>query len=360
MAQRLLAIALLGLAGCAIAAQAVDAKGLEGPRMHGASGGVTVGGSDSRYITVSPGFSGDPKSFASPDFLGKLTVVAQVDRDGGRLGRWWYLRGRGYYVPEVAYDGTPGGLSANGGVLVLENQFSPRYPPKRTKFAILDTRLFLRHPLRPDQDRPHHAITHVNLRGSFGFDAISPGGSTVYLIHYLSPRHPAAYEVRALDTPSGRLLPEPIVDPDEPEEQMEGLPITRATSLDGRWAYTLYDGNGKQPFIHALDTVGQRAVCIDLPQLAGRDHLFMLRLHWQRGGRGLAVLSRPAGLGGSRQLLSVDTRTFEVKSPNPTAIASSGISPWPPIGLAVGALLLVLCWKLWRQRDVDNPPPVEP
>ena len=45
---------------------------------------------------------------------------------------------------------------------------------------------------------------------------------------------------------------------------MRGQPLTRATSPDGRWAYTLYDGAGKEPFIHALDTSTRSARCIDL------------------------------------------------------------------------------------------------
>src|SRR5207248_3337256 len=46
---------------------------------------------------------------------------------------------------------------------------------------------------------------------------------------------------------------------------MSGAPITRATTRDGRWAYTLYlRGNGRA-FIHALDTTRRAAVCVDLP-----------------------------------------------------------------------------------------------
>ena len=54
-------------------------------------------------------------------------------------------------------------------------------------------------------------------------------------------------------------LPTPIVDKSEPDERMAGLPITRQTTADGRWAYTLYDGAGKEPFVHALDTVNGEA-----------------------------------------------------------------------------------------------------
>ena len=59
---------------------------------------------------------------------------------------------------------------------------------------------------------------------------------------------------------------------------MRGSPITRATSSDGRWAYTLYDGAGGTPFLHALDTSKRQARCIDLPMLAGGQDLGQLRI----------------------------------------------------------------------------------
>ena len=58
-----------------------------------------------------------------------------------------------------------------------------------------------------------------------------------------------------------------------PDEQMGGLPMTRAFSRDGRWAYTLY-GGGAETFIHALDTVGRTAACIDLEMLPPDADLF--------------------------------------------------------------------------------------
>jgi len=67
--------------------------------------------------------------------------------------------------------------------------------------------------------------------------------------------------VRAYDLAARRLLPEPVVDPREPGEKMQGLPMTRATSADGRFAYTLYERPRGAPFIHALDTVRGSAAC---------------------------------------------------------------------------------------------------
>ena len=70
---------------------------------------------------------------------------------------------------------------------------------------------------------------------------------------------------------------------------MRGRPDLRATSPDGRWAYTLYDGNGKTPFVHALDTGRASARCIDLDALAGEKYLWDLRLTVGGGGRRLVV-----------------------------------------------------------------------
>ena len=127
----------------------------------------------------------------------------------------------------------------------------------------------------------------------------------MFLIHYLSRRDPTRYEVRALDVPSGKLLPTPIVDKSEPDERMAGFPITSQTTADGLWAYTLYDGAGNEPFVHALDTVNGVAHCIDLELLAGRQDLYDLRLGLGPGDGGLAVLTEP------RSLTVIDTSDFE-------------------------------------------------
>lgn len=309
-----------------------------------APAGVTVAGSPYRYVSVHPRVEGAP------------TVVQRIERKGGRIDRWWYLRGD-YYVPAVAYDGSGGGLSADGKTLVLA-RLTFEYPPEETRFAILDTDLHLRH---PGVDRSR-AFTRIDLPGFFSFDAISPNGRTIYLIHYLEPRRSfATYEVRALDTASGLLLPEPIVDPDEPNEKMQGLPISRAASPDGRWAYTLYDGNGKEPFVHALDTVAGRAVCVDLPQLEDSRNMFMLQLRLARSGRELVVIRRSVvqGRPPSAPLLSVDTRTFAVQRPEPVATASSDSrTPWLPLGAAAALLAAAAIWGLARsQRGTDRPPP---
>ena len=135
---------------------------------------------------------------------------------------------------------------------------------------------------------------HIALRGDFSFDAISPDGRTMYLIEY-SSRDVLNYAVRTYDLRAGRLVHAPVVDPEEPDEAMKGIPVTRIADEDGRWAYTLYD-NGRHSFVHALDTSRRTAVCIDLD--VRRAWGARLELHGER----LDVVGRAA-----RPLASIDT-----------------------------------------------------
>ena len=64
-----------------------------------------------------------------------------------------------------------------------------------------------------------------------------------------------------------------------------GYPLTRATTRNGRWEYTLSDGGGSHPFVHAPETVGQRALCLDLDVLHGASNLGRLRLRPEPGAK---------------------------------------------------------------------------
>jgi hypothetical protein len=221
------------------------------------------------------------------------TIVVRTAVRGGRVLGSLPLAGN-FTIPAVAYDGSASGLSADAGTLVLI-QPRLRFPRARTRLAIVDAkRLRLRQ--------------RVTLAGDFSFDAISPDGRTLFLIEYVSARDPTRYQVRAYDLRSGRLVADPIVDPHD-REVMRGSPIARATSSDGRWAYTLYDGGGRTPFVHALDTSRRQARCIDLPTLTGRRDLWELRLAIARDGTKLTV-----GTAG-RVLALVDTRDSRVSTP---------------------------------------------
>ena len=240
------------------------------------------------------------------------TRLIERARYGGPL-RSRRLRGS-FSLPAVAYDGSPGGLSADGRTLVL---ISPRvrYPRRRTSFAVVDTRgLAVRE--------------RVALKGDFSFDAISPDGRLMYLIQY-NPRNYGEYAVRAYDLRARRLFARPVVDPREADEPMNGVPITRTAGADGRWAYTLYDSRA-HPFVHALDTERRTAVCIDLDDL---NKVWGASLSLR--GRMLHVVS-PRG----RVRARIDTRTHRLVKPRAPRTGDAGTS-WLPLAAPTAALLLL-------------------
>jgi len=293
---------VVGVVVAAVVAGAARADGLPVLGIDVGSSGVAVPGSG-RFVTLP----------AARD-----TLVARVQRRGGRVLRTRLLPGH-FTVPAVAYDGSASGLSADRRVLVL---IEPRlaFPRRRTTFAVLDARTFVLQRL-------------VRLRGDFSFDAVSPDGGRLYLIQYLSPRDPTKYAVRAYDVRAGRLLRKPIVDPRD-REQMHGRPISRAMSPDGRWAYTLYDGNGKEPFLHALDTARGTARCIDLDELAGSKYLWNLRLAVSGGS--IVVRDR------RETELAIDRTTFAVGKPEQRVTPDAGGSSptWPWFAAAAGVVAL--------------------
>jgi hypothetical protein len=260
------------------------------------------------------------------------TVVLRVARDDGRVFASGFLHGN-FTVPVVAYDGSAGGLSADERTLVL---IGPRtaFPRTKTPFAILDAKTL-------------RVRSVTTLRGDFSFDALSPDGSTLFFIEYLSPDDPTEYAVRAFDTQAGSLIREPIVDRTEPDEDMGGNPLSRATSLDGRWAYTLYDGASSAPFVHALDTVAREAHCIDLEALAGRGDLPNLRLRLGNGS--LAVVS--AG----KQVAVIDTASFQVGETGRESSGDGTKGRWPAIGVLAGLVAATAVSLIVRRRRRLSP-----
>jgi hypothetical protein len=301
MARKLGVLIGIGVAVAAVGAGSARADGLPVLGIDDGSTGVTVPGSTYRFVTLG----------ANRD-----TLVARVQRRGGRISGTRLLPGN-FTVPAVAYDGSAGGLSADGRVLAL---IEPRvsFPRRETTFAVLGTRGFVLQRL-------------VRLRGDFSLDAVSPNGDRLYLIQYLSPKDPTRYAVRAYDVRSGRLLREPIVDPRD-REQMHGRPLSRVMSADGRWAYTLYDGGGKAPFLHALNTAGGTARCIDLDALAGNTYLWRLRL--AVSGRSIVIRD------GGEPELAVDRTSFAVTKPGSHSTSTGEATPvW---GWALGATALTV------------------
>jgi hypothetical protein len=132
---------------------------------------------------------------------------------------------------------------------------------------------------------------------------------------------------------------------------MRGNPLSRATSPDGRWAYTLYDGAAGAPFIHALDTIGRTAHCIDLDALAGSLYLSRLRLRLDGGA--LSIRD-----GGEAELI-VDTNTFVVRKPaKPSARSASrhgSRSSWQLVGWAAFGTLVASGSLLLARRRHRRP-----
>jgi hypothetical protein len=145
----------------------------------------------------------------------------------------------------------------------------------------------------------------LTLPGTWAYDAISPDGSVLYLVQYEDVSSSPTYRVRAYNLAARRLLARPMVDRTIGERLMRGWSVTRKTSSDGRWAYTLYARTKKEPFVHALDTVQRRAYCIDLPLDLSRAEQMRLRLAL-RADRRLEVRR------GAASLAAIDTRTFAV------------------------------------------------
>jgi hypothetical protein len=301
------AAALTAFALLATAAPAAKADGLPLPVEDSPSGVASLDRAH-RYLGVT---------------VGRRTAVLAQRTASGAVTSRVELRGR-FAVPLVAYDSTAGGLSADGRTLVLIRP-RQRFPRAVTTFAVLSPQPQLR--LR----------RIVRLRGDFSFDALSPDGRALFVVNYISRTDPSRYRVRVFDLRRNRLDPKPVVDPREPPDEMNGLPLMRVSSPDGRWAYTLYDG--KQPFIHALDTRDRRAVCIDLhgPPFAGTT-AHALTIASAAGGRRLDVRRK------GTLLATVDTASFRVAAAGAAATTGDPARRdllWPAlVALLVAAILI--------------------
>jgi hypothetical protein len=320
-------VLLLGALLCVTCAAAADAAGPPLPSSaSGRAGAVAPGGSE-RLITRRAGVD---------------TLVIAVRRGARTVLRSRVISGR-WTVSPATLDGGTTGLSADGRVLALARP-ERAYPPTSARLAVLDAgKLVVRR--------------EISLPGFFTVDAISPDGRWLYLIQYAG-ENVLDYRVRALDTRTGRLAPRDVVDPRAPDEQMGGLPVTRVMSRDGRWAYTLYSG-GAETFIHALDTVGRSAACIDLDMLPPDSDPSGLRLVVSPDGRRIRVHS------GGRVVATVDARTFAVSEPGDSAASQSespakprrataspaddGGLPWP--ALIPVACLAIVAATIARRRD---------
>jgi hypothetical protein len=303
-----------------------DAAGGFPPTVASSPSGVLAPGGDSRYLTVTIG--------------GRTALLEQSTRNG-RLVRRVDMRGS-FGIPVVSSDLTAGGISHDGRTLVLVRA-ADRFPNTRTTFKVMSLRPRLR--LRQT----------VTLAGDFSFDAMSADGRSLFLINYLAPSDPTKYRVRVYDLARDRLDPKAVVDPREAPDEMNGIALARVAGADGRWAYTLYDGAGKHPFIHALDTRERKAVCIDLegPPFAANTNPYELRL--AVAGRGARLDLRRKG----DLVATVDTATFRVRT-GAAAVQAAGAPAratddpagpwllWPGVGIALLVAGLI-AWRVVRR-----------
>jgi hypothetical protein len=272
-----LVLTISAAAVAAVVAGAAADGGGPSPGISFGGAGVTGAGGALRFVAI-------------PARVG--TVIESVSTRNGRVINWAPIRGL-FGIPLVAYDGAAGGLSRDLKTLVLASYPGRPGPGTVSRFAVFDT-------------SRHRVRQSIVLRGTYSYDAIAPDGSTMYLIQYTSTQDWNRYRVRAYDIRLRKLFPGAIVDRREPAERMSGSPMTRATSPDGAWAYTLYASPSGAHFIHALDTVRRTAFCIDLPwRNVALGALQGVRM--TISGRELVLTQRPLG-----RLATVDTRTFAV------------------------------------------------
>lgn len=274
MRRRILLV--LGVAAaCAVWATAVASGAGPSPGLAQVRVGLTNG--NVRYLAV-------PAS--------RTTELQAVNREDGRVLRHMRIQGI-WGIPLVAYDGTAEGLFPNGRTLLLaQNLYNGQNLRTTTKFTLVDMRKL-------------KVTRRIQLKGAFTFDALSRDGRYIYLIEYMSPEDPSSYRVRAYDLRGGGLLARIVSDKRSWATDMHGLPIARMWK--DNWAYTLYGANAR-PFIHALDTNGVEAVCINLPWKTSSEKIWDYRLRVD--GDGHLVVRGPNG----RALAVIDRQSFKIIS----------------------------------------------
>ena len=212
---------------------------------------VIDGGSMTELASLPLGVpSADWRTIYAATSNGGTTQVAAVDPNDGSTIRTITVPGA-WTLPTIGYSKMPAGLAGDGGVLVLvEPAAAAAAPARATRFAIVAT-------------DGSTAPRVISLPGTLEFDAISPSGTTLFVLQHSDAAGPTHYAVRAIDLASGKLIDGDIVDKRNAGEAMGGYAVVQIAGRSG-FIYTVYRGaNG--PFIHALDTADSIAFCIDLP-----------------------------------------------------------------------------------------------
>jgi hypothetical protein len=329
--------ALAGLAGCSATgvSQKSSAPGTTEPGQVGAGPTAALGGRDAWLVV---GRKGAPDlevilaSTAEQDYVLPNGVPDETwghlfatESDGSRTTLTHLVVQPGFGGPETAVDGawrlptigfdpTPVGVSANAAespnaaTVVLVEDIPAGTTRTSSRFAILG---------HTPTGEPLSRI--IELRGSFDYDAISPDGSSLYVVEHLAGQPEGRYQVRSVDLATGVLRDAIIADKRNIGEAMAGWPIAQVRRPDGV-VLTLYRGV-EHPFIHALNTKEGWAVCIDLP--ASRDDA-AAALDWGLAAApdGQAVFAVNATLGVAVDVNPVDLTVRRTASLQPPTTGS--------------------------------------
>ncbi len=319
--------ALLALLAALILAPGAFADGGPDPGVLQAGGGISTRSGSVRFVTIQ---------------TGRVTTLEAIATAGGQVIRSTQIRG-GWGVPFVDYSGTTGGLSQNGHTLVLAqsgydgvcDQKGCTPLRRTTTFQLIDPQTL-------------HRRASLSLHGDFAYDALSPDGKRLYLIQHTSTANTTKYVVRAYDLKRHRLLPGLIADRTQRGWIMQGIPMARATSQDGRYVYTLYANPGGYPFVHALDSVAGRAHCIGIPWTNEQSLGDLDLLTLSPNGYQLTIGTRTPT--GSRMFFRVDTDSYRI---TPITPSRAGFPWWT---LALLTLLAPISLLLARTRRTKRLP----
>jgi hypothetical protein len=268
---------------------------------------------------------------ATPDgdatMVRTLVIEETADARQLRIDGDWQL-------PTVGMDPVPSGRSLDGSTFVLvqprPDAYSNSTAPSR--FAVI------RAPIPPSVG-PLELAKTIELPGQLDFDTLSPDGSTLFVVEHLDDRAGGAYQVRSVDTATGRMDDVPVADKRNVDETMAGRPITQLRA-DGGMVYTLYRGT-EHPFVHALNSSDKWALCIDLPA-TGQDDA-EAATDWALtpvpGGRSIYAINTSLGLVAELDPSEFAIRRQAMLPPAPAAaagprivLAKFGHDPSGPLG----------------------------
>jgi WD40 repeat protein len=142
-------------------------------------------------------------------------------------------------------------------------------------------------------------VKTIQLNGDFDLDALSPDGSSLYLLQKLSDGS-GHYYVKLYNVNEGKLYDNAIVDKTDINERMTGVALVRQVAADGTSAYTLYTNTSQnKAFVHILPLDGEAfpfARCVDLPTGKSADLLHFYTLTLSPDGGTLYAVNAALGV----------------------------------------------------------------